>query len=87
MNKELYRKLQEISEDFEDYYGDDWDKLYYQNITSIDMIKVLSLFLDSVEDAMFADIVIKKVFDSKEPIGVMFAFVYYKATIGDRYHR
>ena len=87
MNKELYGKLLKISEDFEDYYGDDWDKLYYQNITSIDMIKVLSLFIDSVEDAMFADIVIKKVFDSKEPIGVMFAFVYYKAIIGDRYNR
>ena len=87
MNKELYGKLLKISEDFEDYYGDDWDTLYYQNITSIDMIKVLSLFIDSVEDAMFADIVIKKVFDSKEPIGVMFAFVYYKAIIGDRYHR
>ena len=79
MNKELYEKLLKISEDFEDYYGDDWDNLYYQNITSIDMINVLSLFLDSVEDAMFANIVIKKVFDSKEPIGVMFAFVYYKA--------
>lgn len=87
MNKDLYGKLLKISEDFEDYYGDDWDKLYYQNITSIDMIKVLSLFIDSVEDAMFADIVIKKVFDSKEPIGVMFAFVYYKAIIGDRYNR
>ena len=87
MNKELYGKLLKISEDFEDYYGDDWDKLYYQNITSIDLIKVLSLFLDSVEDAMFADIVIKKVFDNKEPIGVMFAFVYYKAIIGDRYNR
>ena len=85
MNKELYVKLMKISEDFEDYYGDDWDKLYYQDIASIDMIKVLSLFLDSVEDAMFAEIVIKKVFDSKEPIGVMFAFVYYKAIIGDRY--
>ena len=79
MNKELYAKLLKISEDFEDYYGDDWDNLYYQNITSIDMIKVLSLFLDSVENAMFADFIIKKVFDSKAPIGIMFAFVYYKA--------
>lgn len=87
MNKELYEKLLKISEDFEDYYGDDWDKLYYHDITSIDMIKVVSLFLDSVENAMFADIVIKKFFDSKDPIGVMFAFVYYKAIIGDRYHK
>ena len=79
MNKELYEKLLKISEDFEDYYGDDWDKLYYHDITPIDMIKVVSLFLDSVEDAMLAEIVIKKVFYSKEPIGVMFAFVYYKA--------
>lgn len=79
MNKELYEKLLKISEDFEDYYGDDWDELYYHDITAVDMIKVLSLFLDSVEDAMFAEIVIKKVFDSKEPIGVMFASVYYKA--------
>lgn len=79
MNKELYKKLLKISEDFEDHYGDDWDNLYYQNITSIDMIKVVSLFLDSVEDAMYAEFVIKKVFDSKEPIGVMFAFMYYKA--------
>ena len=79
MNKELYEKLLKISEDFEDYYGDDWDNLYYHDITSIDMIKVLSLFLDSVEDAMFAEHVIKKVFDSKVPIGVMLAFVYYKA--------
>ena len=87
MNKELYGKILKISEDFEDYYGDDWDKLYYQNITSIDIIKVVSLFLDSVEDAMFADMVIKNFFDSREPIGFMFAFVYYKAIIGDRYYR
>ena len=79
MNKELYGKLQTISEDFEDYYGDDWDKLYYHDIAAVDMIKVVSLFLDSVEDARLAEIVIKKVFDSEEPIGFMVAFVYYKA--------
>ena len=32
MNKELYGKLLKISEDFEDYYGDDWDDLYYRDI-------------------------------------------------------
>ena len=32
MNKELYGKLLKISEDFEDYYGDDWDELYYHDI-------------------------------------------------------
>lgn len=87
MNKELYEKLLKISEDFEDYYGDDWDELYYHDITEADMIKVVSLLIDNVKDSMLVDIVIKRVFDSVEPIGFMFAFVYYKAIIGDRYHR
>lgn len=79
MNKELYEKLLKISEDFEDYYGDDWDKLYYHDITAVDMIKVVSLLIDNVKDSMLVEIVIKKVFDSEEPIGFMVAFVYYKA--------
>ena len=79
MNKELYGKLQKISEDFEDYYGDDWDKLYYHDITSADMIKVVSLLIDNVKDSALVEIVIKRVFDSEEPIGFMVAFVYYKA--------
>ena len=82
MNKELYEKLLKISEDFEDYYGDDWDNLYYQNIAAVDMVKVVSFFIDNVKDYMSAETVIKvikKVFDSKEPIGGMFAFVYFKA--------
>ena len=86
MNKELYEKLQKISEDFEDYYGDDWDKLYYHDITAADMMRLVLLLLDNVKDAVLVDHIIKRVFDSKEPIGVMFAFVYYKAIIGDRYH-
>ena len=87
MNKELYGKLLKISEDFEDYYGDDWDKLYYHDITAVDMIKVVSLLIANVKDSMLVEIVIKRVFDSVEPIGFMFAFVYYKAVIGDRYYR
>lgn len=87
MNKELYGKLLKISEDFEDYYGDDWDKLYYHDITAADMMRLVSLLIDNVKDALLVEHIIKKVFDSKEPIGVMFAFVYYKAIIGDRYHR
>ena len=79
MNKELYEKLLKMSEDFEDYYGDDWDKLYYHDIAAVDMIKVVSLLIDNVKDSMLVEIVIKKVFDSEEPIGFMFAFVYYKA--------
>ena len=79
MNKELYGKLLKISEDFEDYYGDDWDELYYHDITAVDMIKVVSLLIDNVKDSMLVEIVIKKVFDSEEPIGFMVAFVYYKA--------
>ena len=86
MNKELYEKLLKLSEDFEDYYGDDWDKLYYHDITSADMMRLVLLLLDNVKDAVLVDHIIKRVFDSKEPIGVMFAFVYYKAIIGDRYH-
>lgn len=79
MNKELYGKLLKISEDFEDYYGDDWDELYYHDITAVDMIKVVSLLIDNVKDSELVEGVIKRVFDSVEPIGVMFAFVYYKA--------
>ena len=79
MNKELYGKLLKLSEDFEDYYGDDWDKLYYHEITAVDMIKVVSLFIDNVKDSMLVEIVLKKVLDSEEPIGFMVAFVYYKA--------
>lgn len=79
MNKELYGKLLKISEDFEDYYGDDWDKLYYHDITAVDMIKVVSLLIDNVKDSLLVEVVIKKVFDSEEPIGFMVAFVYYKA--------
>ena len=79
MNKELYEKLLKLSEDFEDYYGDDWDELYYHDITAVDMIKVVSLLIDNVKDSLLVEVVIKKVFDSEEPIGFMFAFVYYKA--------
>ena len=87
MNKELYGKLLKISEDFEDYYGYDWDKLYYHDITAVDMMKVASLLIDNVKDSMLVQIVINRVVDGVEPIGFMFAFVYYKAIIGDRYHR
>ena len=82
MNKELYGKLLKISKDFEDYYGDDWDNLYYNDIAAVDMVNVVSLFIDNVKDYMLAETVIKvikKVFDNKEPIGFMFEFVYYKA--------
>lgn len=79
MNKELYGKLLKISEDFEDYYGDDWDKLYYHDITAADMMKLVSLLIDNVKDALLVEHIIKKVFDSEEPIGFMVAFVYYKA--------
>ncbi len=79
MNKELYGKLLKISEDFEDYYGEDWDDLYYHDITAADMIKVVSLFIDNVKDSFLVEFVIKKVFDIEEPIGVMVAFVYYEA--------
>lgn len=79
MNKELYSKLLKISEDFEDYYGDDWDELYYHDITAVDMIKVVSLLIDNVKDSMLVELVIKRVFDSEQPIGVMFALVYSKA--------
>lgn len=79
MNKELYGKLLKINKDFEDYYGDDWDKLYYHDLTTVDMIKVVSLFVDNVKDPMLVEIVVKKVFNSEEPIGFMVAFVYYKA--------
>ena len=79
MNKELYGKLLKLSEDFEDYYGDDWDDLYYHDITAADMMRSVSLLIDSVKDAMLVEHIIKKVFDNEEPIGVMLALVYYKA--------
>lgn len=79
MNKELYGKLLKISKDFEDDYGDDWYELYYYDITSVDMIKVVSLLIDNVKDSLMVEVVIKKVFDSEEPIGYMVAFMYYKA--------
>lgn len=75
MNKDLYGKLLKISEDFEDHYGVDWDELYYHDITAVDMIKVVSLLIDNVKDSLLVEVVIKKVFDSKEPIGVMFACI------------
>ena len=87
MNKKLYEELLKFSNDLEDYYGDDWDKLYYHDITAADMMRSVSLLIDNVKDALLVEHIIKKVFDSEEPIGFMVAFVYYKATIGDRYHR
>lgn len=87
MNKELYEKVLKIDKDFEDYYGDDWDKLYYHDIAAVDMVMIVSLFIDNVKDFMLAETVIKvikKVFDNKEQIGFMVAFVYCKAIMGDR---
>ena len=68
-----------FSEDMEDYYGDDWDKLYYHDITAADMLRLVSLLIDNVKDAVLVEHIIKKVFDNEEPIWVMFMFVYYKA--------
>lgn len=85
MNKELYGKLLKISEDFEDYYGDDWDKLYYHDITAADMMRLVSLLIDNVKDALLVEHIIKKVFDSEESIGLIVAFVYCKAIVGDRW--
>ena len=79
MNKELYEELLKFSKDLEDYYGDDWDKLYYHDITAADMMRSVSLLIDNVKDALLVEHIIKKVFDSEEPIGFMVAFVYYKA--------
>ena len=79
MNKELYEKLLKIDRDFEDYYGDDWSNLYYYDIDAVDMIKVVSLFIDNITNSMLVESVIKKVFDSKKPIGYMFAFICCKA--------
>lgn len=79
MNKELYGELLKIDKDFEDYYGDDWGNLYYYDIDAVDMIKVVSLFIDNITNSILVERVIKKVFDSKEPIGLMFAFMYCKA--------
>lgn len=84
MNKELRGKLLKIDRDFEDYYGVDWGNLYYNDIAAVDMVKVVSLFIDNVKDFMLAETVIKvikKVFDNEEPIGFMIEFVYYKATM------
>ena len=79
MNKKLYEELLKFSEDLEDYYGDDWDKLYYNDITAADMMRLVSLFIDNVKDAVLVEHIIKKVFDNEEPIWVMVMFVYYKA--------
>jgi len=79
MNKKLYEELLKFSEDLEDYYGDDWDKLYYNDITAADMLRLVSLLIDNVKDAVLVEHIIKKVFDNEEPIWVMFMFVYYKA--------
>ena len=85
MNKKLYEELLKFSKDLEDYYGDDWDKLYYHDITTADMMRLVSLLIDNVKDALLVEHVIKKVFDSEEPIGFMVAFVYYKAISWNRY--
>ena len=79
MNKKLYEELLKFSEDLEDYYGDDWDKLYYNDITAADMMRLVSLLIDNVKDAVLVEHIIKKVFDNEEPIWVMVMFVYYKA--------
>lgn len=79
MNKELYGKLLKIDKDFKDYYGDDWGYLYYYDIEAVDMLKVVSLFIDNITNSVLVEHVIKKVFDSKESIGFMFAFMYCKA--------
>lgn len=79
MNKELYGKLLKIDEDFIYHYGDDWGNLYYYDIDAVDMIKIVSLFIDNITNSILVERVIKKVFDSKEPIGLMFAFMYCKA--------
>lgn len=79
MNKKLYEELLKFSKDLEDYYGDDWDKLYYHDIIAADMMRSVSLLIDNVKDALLVEHIIKKVFDSEEPIGFMVAFVYYKA--------
>ena len=81
MNKELQGKLLKINKDFEDHYGDDWGDLYYYDIDAVDMIKVVSLFIDNITNSILVEHVIKKVFDSKEPIGFMFAFICCKAII------
>ena len=78
MNKELYGKLLKINKDFEDYYGDDWGDLSYDDIIAADMVKLVSLFIDNVKDSVPAETVIKvikQVFDNKKPIG----FLYYEA--------
>ena len=81
MNKELTRKLLNIDKDFTDYYGDDWDHLYYHDIVAVDMIKVVSLFIDNITNSILVEDVIKEVFDSKKPIGYMFAFICCKAIL------
>lgn len=85
MNKELYGKLLKISEDFEDYYGDDWDDLYYRdinkqdNIHALDSLKLVSLLIENVNDSMLDSYIIKKFFDNEEPIGVVALSLYYRA--------
>ena len=79
MNKELRGKLLKIDKDFKDCYGDDWGDLYYHDIDAVDVITVVSLFIDSTTNSKLVEDVIKEFFDSKDPIGVMFAFLCCKA--------
>lgn len=79
MNKELREKLLKIDEDFKDCYGDDWGDLYYYDIDAVDVITVVSLFIDSTTNSRLVENVIKEFFDSKDAIGVMFAFMCCKA--------
>ena len=81
MNKDLYGKLQEIGEDFEECYGDDGDNLYFHDIDAVDMMKVVSLFIDNITNSIIVEQVIKKVFDSQKPIGIMLDLMYYKAVL------
>lgn len=85
MNKDLYGKLLKISEDFEDYYGDDWDDLYYRdinkqdNIHKLDTLRLVSLLIENVNNSMLDSYIIKKIFDNEEPIGVIVLSLYYRA--------
>lgn len=79
MNKELREKLLKIDRDFTDCYGDDWGDLYYHDIDAVDVITVVSLFIDSTTNSKLVEDVIKELFDGKDPIGVMFAFICCKA--------
>ena len=87
MNKELYGKLLKLSEDFEDYYGDDWDDLYYRdinkqdkdNIHALDSLKLVELLIENVNDYVLDSYIIKKFFDNEAPIGVIALSLYYRA--------